>query len=157
MKARTIYRCSLSVLAVLTAANGALALWVWKRLDSPVQFNVRVIEPQSFAPPTNVVETVSVRKGLLPENVSIKTLPSEMTPRVERWSMPYHYCVVNGRPLAFLNGVYVREGDRHAYGVVDMIYPERIYFAGGNYIDNSQTGKGVFNDANSRAVASDTP
>lgn len=157
MKARTIYRCSLSVLSVLIAANGALALWVWNRLDSPVQFNVRVIEPQSFVAPTNVVETVKPRKGLLPEMSETRSASMEMRPSVERWAMPYHYCIVNGRPLAYLNGVYVREGDRHAYGVIDMIYPERIYFAGGNYLDNTQAGKGVFNDANSRATIADTP
>lgn len=156
MRARVIYRISLGALSVMTGANCVLAIWVWRKLSRPIQYNVRVIDTPKYTPPTNSIPSVVARPGLLPETTQTPQQTLEAPPRVERWQLPYHFCIVNGKPLAYLNGVYIREGDRHAYGIVDTIYPERIYFFGGNYIDNKLNGRQE-NDSNSRATIAPPP
>lgn len=138
MRLKTIYRLTLPSLAVLAVCNTALAVYVFIKTRSPLNYNIQVIEPPRIEFPTVTNELPQARSGLIPHrhSASVETLavPSPRMP--ESWRMEYHYCVVGGKRVAVLNGVNVYEGDRHAYGVVRDIYPERIYFEGGNYIDN---------------------
>lgn len=146
MKLRTIYRSSTWVLALLTALNLCLVVYVFFSLHHPLSYNIKVVEPPAPVLPQLELKESSLKSVPDKPESPVVVAPVAVVHEPYRWQHPYHYFVNNGRRGAYLNGTYVFEGDRHAYGIIRDIFPERIYFEGGNYIDNTVQQKGLLND-----------
>lgn len=146
MTLKRTYRLLLPLLSLLSLLNFALFAFALYRLKNPTVYNVRVIEPPSL-PSFSDTNFPSLRSGVV-TGASVPLSPSPSgspvpassvldAPSPSRYSASYHYCVVGGFRVACLNGVNVREGDVHAFGVVYRIFPERIYFTDGSFIENT--------------------
>lgn len=154
MRARLAYRSSLAVACVCALVNVVVLVRVWRLASSPVSYNVRVIEPQplpSFpALPgqsspdssTNAVDIVSRAPTFerKPEQVAV---------------IPYSVALVDGVRVLCMNGRYYRSGDACAFGVVDFIFPERVYVRSGDYISNVTYSKYGLEENNGSAAISD--
>lgn len=137
MRPRVLYKFAVPLLAVGVVGNVALCCFVYSRLKSPLQYNIRVVEASAIpSPPQSLALTLP---GDIPTNSapSVVATPVQASPLPPRsYSLPYVYFEADGRRGAFVNGRYVYVGDRHAYGVVTDVFPERIYLSNGDYIDN---------------------
>lgn len=151
MRARAVYRLSAVFLAALTVLNLSLSVLVLRKMRQAVQLNINVHEA-ALAPSVPSAPSLVLpgdASGSAPA-VPVPLVNSSPLPAPQHWSIPYRY-FVNGVPGAMINGVAYYRGSRHAYGVVLDIYPERIFFEGGSYIDNSI--REVSQNANSPAVS----
>lgn len=142
MRPRTLYRLSVYGLLAVAAANVYVAVRVYLNSRRQVVYNVTVQPPPVF--PTLDVPTNQppYRSGLLPDthgpSVQLHADSSLYPITPMSWTHEYQFFVAAGRRMALLNGQYIREGDLHAYGIVRDIWPERIYFEGGSFIENSR-------------------
>lgn len=139
MRARWVYRTSLAVLSAAAALNVAVAISVYRRAASPVAYNVRIVEPPQ-APsldlsPLPLPGTQSQSPTIDPPGGGVSSSILS-TPR--RWAFSFQYFESGGRPGVMLNGRPYYVGDVHAFGVVSSIFPERIYFQSGDFIDNER-------------------
>lgn len=140
MKSRVVYRLGFAVLGVSAAVNVVVAVRVFFAMQSPVSYNIRVIEPPVF---TNVVASLPTLPPMpgVRTNESPQTLDVSLdlnTNRFEVASESYHYMRVDGQPRFRLNGRNYAVGDLTAYGKVERIYPERIYLDDGGFISNTR-------------------
>lgn len=139
MRARQVYRTSVYILGVSAAVNLFLCWRTWRVLRSPVSYSVNVVQPPVY---TNVVlDAVGPFPGVLPDpptNQAPQAVDVFVPPVPKSWVFGYQYFVDGGRRGVFLNGRPYYVGDVHAYGVISEIFPERIYFASGDYIENER-------------------
>lgn len=156
MRARVYYRVSSVVASLMVAVNVVLAFYVFRSSRNAVQHNIRIIEQKPVEFPTNFpVFSVSPPPGFPSVGSSAVTgsAPPVKAPAVVA-SYDYQYFVDGGRVGCFLNGRYCYVGDRTAFGIVRDIFPERIYFDDGSYIQNTHQTKGHNYDLDSTRVAS---
>lgn len=139
MRARQVYRSSVYILGVSAAVNLFLCWRTWRVLRSPVSYSVNVVQPPVY---TNVVlDAVGTFPGVRPVQTTNEAPQGvEVSPvfSAKSWTCFYQYFVDGGRRGVFLNGRPYYVGDVHAYGVISEIFPERIYFASGDYIENER-------------------
>lgn len=154
MRPRLFYRLAVPVVAFGVAGNLLLCLVVFKRLKSPVSYNIKVIESAPVPEmPTALSLTVPGEISPTSNNVGMVATPVMVNPTPPRaYSLVYHYMECDNNPIAWCNGRYLHIGDRHAYGVVVDIFPERIYLSNGDYIDNVKT-KGTYGNETSGGAA----
>lgn len=131
MRARHVYRFSVYLCAFAALVNVFIAVYLVRKMRSPVSYNVKVVEPPS--PPVFDFQPVNTQ---FVSSASVQ-IPQD-PPAVSHWRIPYMYFESGGLPGVYINGRYLYPGSRHAYGIVRDIYPERIYLEGGNYIDNQE-------------------
>lgn len=137
MRPRTLYRLAVPLLAVGVVGNVALAFVVYSRLKSPMQYNIRVVENSAVPAAPQALSLTLPGDPLVSSNVHVVATEVHSSPSPPRvYSLPFVYFEADGRRGAWCNGKYVYIGDRHAYGVVTDIFPERIYLSNGDYIDN---------------------
>lgn len=161
MKARVYYRVSSVVASLMVAVNLVLAFHVFRSSRNAVQHNIRIIEQRPLEFPTNFpVFTASSpldSSSSVARSTSIASAPLEIKPPSAVASYDYNFFVDGGRVGCFLNGRYCYVGDRTAFGIVRDIFPERIFFDDGSYIQNTRTTKGYnYELDNSRIASSST-
>lgn len=158
MKARVYYRVSSVVASLMVAVNFLLAFYVFRSSRNSVQHNIRIIEQKPFEFPTNLPSfTVSSLPGFsssAPRSIATNAAPPEIKPPTSVASYSYQYFVDGGRVGCFLNGRYCYIGDRTAFGIIRDIFPERIFFDDGSYIQNTYTWKGDSYEFDHSRVAS---
>lgn len=139
MRARTVYRLSTVSLSVLAGVNCFVAFRLWRVSSRPVNFELRYVEqaPLSFSPAPAPDSSLLPISKAAPASAASESVPLS-PPR--GYTASFRVFWVSGRPFARLNGVDYTIGDTHAYGVVRSIYPERVVFASGDYIDNIKQG-----------------
>lgn len=153
MRARLAYRSSLAVACVCALVNVVVLVRVWRLASSPVSYNVRVIEPQplpSFPTPPG--------RQPLPDPSTNEVDIASRGPTFERKPeqlavIPYSVAVVDGVRVLCMNGRYYRSGDACAFGVVDFIFPERVYVRSGDYISNVTYSKYGLEGNNNGSIA----
>lgn len=156
MRARWVYRHSLALCAGFALVNSVVAFRVWSLSRRPVEYNIRVIEPPNVAPlePLDApsVDRLPIRS---PQGADVSPvsapIPEFQPPRSYR--LRYYAFVVDSRPCASMSGRYYYEGDRHAYGVIRSIFPERIYLEGGDYIENVINERGLYEPVSTGPIA----
>lgn len=125
----------------MVAVNLVLAFHVFRSSRNAVQHNIRIIEQKPFEFPTNFPAfSASPPPGFSSSagsSASTAAAPLVNAPSLVA-SYDYHYFVNDGRVGFFLNGRYCYVGDRTAFGIVRDIFPERIYFDDGSYIQNTR-------------------
>lgn len=145
MKARTVYRLSVLFNSLSFVVLVGVSFRVLQLSRSPVEYHINIVEPpvytNSFTSP--VEKDLSFPPTVLsrPPSVSSNFVTSSFSPSVYR--LPYSY-YVSGRPCFNLFGVDYTVGSVHAYGVVSSIFPERVYFSNGGYIENSFSFRSPF-------------
>lgn len=154
MRARLAYRSSLAVACVCALVNVVVLVRVWRLASSPVSYNVRVIEPQplpSFPTPPGQLSPDSPTNG-----VDIVSRGSTFERKPEQLAViPYSVALVDGVRVLCMNGRYYRSGDACAFGVVDFIFPERVYVRSGDYISNVTYSKYGLEGNNGSSALSD--
>lgn len=160
MRARVAYRTSLAVACVCALVNVVVLVRVWILSRSPVNYNVRVVESASIPsapvhsgadlpgdpPLTDSPPGDSLPSGIAPGS-SIAPTPSQIA------VIPYSVGYVDGSPVLHMSRRFYRVGDVTAFGVIDLIFPERVYFRGGDYIANVQYDKFGFDAVNMKGEA----
>ena len=139
MKARFAYRASLGVALFFGFCNAVVAVRVFLLARSPVHYDVRVVQPPAppfFSSLTNFPLSVSSVHALSDASNIVSTA-STFSPGREVAALDYHYFSVGGRPHIRLHDAYYIIGDATAYGVIDLIFPERVYLRGGDWISNT--------------------
>lgn len=158
MRARVYYRVSSVVALLMVAVNLVLAFHVFRSSRSSVQHNIRIIEQKPFEFPTNFPSYPSSPPPGFTSSAarlaSSNSAPLKIKAPSVVASYNYQFFVDGGRVGCFLNGRYCYVGDRTAFGIVRDIFPERIFFDDGSYIQNTNTGKGYINELDSPRVAS---
>lgn len=157
MRARVAYRSSLAVACVCALVNVVVLVRVWLLSRSPVNYNVRVVEPMALPAPPSLTDAI------LPGDKSSTNLPLGSSLDVGSYSrpsiastptqlsvIPYSVGYVDGSPILHMNRRFYRVGDVTAFGVIDLIFPERVYFRGGDYIANVQYDKFGFDAVNTK-------
>lgn len=154
MRARLAYRSSLAVAFVCALVNVVVLVRVWRLASSPVSYNVRVIEPQPLpffpAPPGQPLPDPSTNAtDIASEGPTFERKPEQVA------VIPYSVAIVDGVRVLCMNGRYYRSGDACAFGVVDFIFPERVYVRSGDYISNVTYSKYGLEEYNGSAAISD--
>lgn len=157
MRARVYYRVSSVVASLMVVVNLVLAFHVFRSSRTAVQHNIRIIEQKPLEFPTNFpafsVSSVpgfpSSAAGSTPSNLA----PPEIKAPSVVASYNYQFFVDGGRVGCFLNGRYCYVGDRTAFGIIRDIFPERIFFDDGSYIQNTHIGKGYSYEFDGSRVA----
>lgn len=141
MRPRVIYRVFAASTVAATIVNIGVSWNVYTRAKSPVSYNVRVIEP----PRPFDVSLVAPQTNGLPGPVESPgpSIPPVHVPQGRAY--PFRYFEIGGMPGVHLNGRYYRVGDVHAFGIVSQIYPERIVFSSGDFIDNTSLNERTTN------------
>ncbi len=159
MRARVAYRTSLVIACVCALVNVVVLVRIWLLSRSPVNYNVRVVEPVGSPvapslpvgvlpgdlPSTNSPPGVSSAPGAAPGS-NISPTPSQIS------VIPYSVGFVDGSPILHMNRRFYRVGDVTAFGVIDFIFPERVYFRGGDYIANVQYNQFGLDAVNTKGV-----
>ena len=135
MKARKLYRMSFAVLCLALFGNVALCVVVFVKLRRPVSYHV-IVPPDPPVLDRVVSDVVLPLPG--PNSVVSSSSSSPVFSNVRVYNLPYDYAVVQGDSAAVISGFPYFEGSLHAYGLIVRIFPERIYFTDGSYIENTK-------------------
>jgi hypothetical protein len=139
MKPRSLYRLgtfSIVAASFFNFAVGGCALFRFRRpLDVHISYNQ--LSPPVFE---RVPETTNDNIRISFSDVA-GAAPSLPSAAVRSYRLPFSYYHLGGRPYVRLGILDYTIGDLHAYGVIRAIFPERIVFDNGDYIDNTQIGE----------------
>lgn len=129
MKPRYLYRVSASIMIICVIVNIILAGYVVYKLRRPQVYNV--IMPPSVPPVTNDVSTVALLSNIYDRQDTCALMSTN------NYNLSYNYALVQGVRTAIFGVHPYIVGDRHAYGIISAIYPERIYLSNGDIISNA--------------------
>lgn len=131
MKPRYLYRVSVSIMTICVIVNIILAVYVVYKLRKPQVYNV--IIPPAVPSVTNDVSTVALLSMI--DDTDMKNSCALMS--TNNYKLSYNYALVQGVRTAIFGAHPYIAGDRHAYGIISAIYPERIYLSNGDIISNA--------------------
>lgn len=120
---------TLNALLLLGAVlNFLVIIWAASKSAPKVVHTVDTVCTNFYFTVTSVVERVSSSSS---SSSVDKPSPLEVV-------LPYHYMVVDGRPMIRFYGRNFKEGDLTSYGRISSIFPDRVKLDGEVFLKNSK-------------------
>lgn len=123
-----------SCLLVCVLFNFLALAWSVRSTTPRTVRTVETVVTNHFFTITQTVERVSSASRDL-SSVKVESVGFEV-------QVPYHYMVIDGKPMIRFYGQTFKVGDTTSYGKIESIYPDRVRLEGSTFLKNTQNPDG---------------